>query len=415
MIALVDCNNFYCSCERVFQPDLLGRPLVVLSNNDGCIIARSAEVKALGIAMGTPLFKVRDVVRRHGIVVRSSNYTLYGDMSHRVMRTLERFSPAVEVYSIDEAFVYLDVQVDLAAHARRLRQTVGQHTGIPVSVGIGPSKTLAKVANKHAKRTDGVALADTPARQTQMLAVLDVEDVWGVGRRLGRRLRRAGVNTALLLRDADLRWVRKQFNVTLQQTVLELRGQRCFPAEFTPAPARQIVRSRSFSRPVRDLAELEQAAAMHATRAAEKLRAQHLSAGLLGVFIMTNRLKTDQPQYSNSATLRLAVPSDATDTLIAAALRGLRRIYRTGYAFNKAGVMLMNLSSADTGQPNLFPELDQPQSSPLDATLDAINQRFGQATLRYAAVGTNHPWAMQRNHCSPRYTTAWSDLPKAKT
>jgi DNA polymerase V len=235
-----------------------------------------------------------------------------------------------------------------------------------------------------------------------------------VGHRIGRRLRRAGIATALRLRDADIRWIRKQFSVTLQQTVLELRGQRCFTAEFTPAPARQIVRSRSFGRAVRDLAELEQAVAMHATRAAEKLRAQHLAAGLIGVFIMTNRHKTDQPQYSNSATLRLAIPSDATDTLIAAALRGLRRIYRPGSAYNKAGVMLMDLTSARTGQPHLFPELDQSQSSPLDKTLDAANRRFGRGTLRYAAVGNDHPWAMQRNHCSPRYTTAWSDLPVIK-
>ncbi len=414
MIALVDCNNFYCSCERVFQPELAGRPVVVLSNNDGCIVARSNEVKALGIAMGTPLFKARDLIAKHDIAVRSSNYTLYGDMSHRVMRTLESFSPSVEIYSIDEAFLYLDGMAgDLASYAARIRATVLQHTGIPVSLGVGPTKTLAKAANKLAKHTAGVMVIDTPESQAKALAMLDVEDVWGVGPRNSVKLRRAGIATALLLRDADLQWIRKTLTVTGVQTVLELRGQRCFAADMTPEPNQQIVRSRSFGRAVTGLEELTQAVAMHATRAAEKLRAQKSAAGLVSVFVMTNRHKAS-PQYSNSATLKLAIPSDATDTILAAALRGLRRIYRPGYAFKKAGVMLMDLSPVAAATPMLFAELQAPQSSPLDETLDAVNRRFGSQALRYAAVGFQHPWSMRREHRSPQYTTQWSDLPVVK-
>ena len=418
MIALVDCNNFYCSCERLFQPLLANRPLVVLSNNDGCIVARSNEVKALGIAMGTPEFKVRSLIRKHRIAVHSSNYTLYGDMSHRVMRTLERFSPDVEVYSIDEAFVYLDgIAADLAAYGRRLRRTVLQHTGIPVSVGIAATKTLAKVANKLAKangENDGVF--QLAGREETDLALRDFPagDVWGVGPRYERMLKRHGVTTAMALRDADPQWVRRKMTVTGLQTVLELRGQRCFAAEMQPPPNQQIVRSRSFGRPVEALEDLEQAIAMHASRGAEKLRRQKRAAGVMGVFLVTNRFRTDQPQYSNSVSLKLAIPSDATDTLIACALTGLRRIYRRGYAYKKAGVMLMDLTSAVGAAPCLFPELQQPQSSPLDATLDVANRRYGARTLQYAALGFKHPWAMQREHCSPRYTTCWSELPVAK-
>ena len=418
MIALVDCNNFYCSCERVFQPELAGRPLVVLSNNDGCIVARSNEVKAMGIVMGSPLFKVRDLVRRHQIVVRSSNYSLYGDMSQRVMRTLEPLSPIVEAYSIDEAFVHLDgLKVDIMEHARLLRRTVLQHTGIPVSVGIGPTKTLAKAASKLAKsdpRHEGIFSVADPAARDVALERLAVKDIWGVGPRYARMLAREGIVTARALRDADLAWVRQKMTIGGMRTVLELRGQRCFRAEMEPPPSQQIVRSRSFGRAVESLEDLEQAVAMHASRAAEKLRGQHLAAGLASVFIATNRFKSDSPQYGNSVTVKLAIPTDATNTLIACTLRGLRRIYRPGYAYKKAGVMLMDLTSATDAPQSLFAELQSPQSSSLDPTLDAVNRRFGPNTLRYAAVGLDHPWAMRRQFCSPRYTTCWNELPAVK-
>lgn len=414
MIALVDCNNFYCSCERVFQPTLAGRPVVVLSNNDGCIVARSNEVKALGVAMGAPYFKARELLEKHHAAVRSSNYTLYGDMSRRVMRTLEAFSPEVEVYSIDEAFLHLDgLACDLASYAARIRSTVIQHTGIPVSLGVGATKTLAKAANKLAKRNGGVMVVNTNESQVQALAALDVEDVWGVGPKNAQKLRRVGITTALLLRDADLQWIRKTLTVTGVQTVLELRGQRCFKADMSPEPNKQIVRSRSFGRPVTSLEELTQAVAMHASRAAEKLRAQQSATRLVSVFLMTNRHK-EGPQYSNSATLKMAIPTDATDTILAAALKGLRHIYRPGYAYKKTGVMLMDLTSISAAQPTLFPEFRVPQSSPMDATLDAVNRRFGSQTLRYAAVGFEHPWAMRRGHSSPQYTTRWADLPIVK-
>jgi DNA polymerase V len=415
VIALVDCNNFYCSCERVFQPSLIDRPVVVLSNNDGCIVARSGEVKALGIPMGTPLFKVRNLIDRHNIAVRSSNYTLYGDMSHRVMRTLELFSPTVEVYSIDEGFVYLDgIGGDLADYGRRLRATVLQHTGIPVSVGIGATKTLAKVANKLAKKGDGVfSLADSAVRENA-LRDFPVGDIWGIGPRYARKLAKYDIHTAAQFSSASLTWVRQHFTVVGMQTAMELCGQRCFTAEMEPVPSKQIVRSRSFGRPVKSLTDLLQAVAMHASRAAEKLREQKLAAGVLAVFVMTNHFRTDQPQYDSSAALEMTIPTDATDTLIAAATRGVRHMYRRGYAYKKAGVMLMDLRSVAGFAPVLFEELQGPQSSPLDATLDRINRRYGSQTLRYAAVGFDHAWGMQREFCSPKYTTRWSDLPVAK-
>jgi len=379
---------------------------------------RSNEAKALGIAMGTPIFKVRDLVREHRIAVHSSNYTLYGDMSRRVMCTLEQFSPAVEIYSIDEAFVYLDgIAGDLVDLGQHIRQTVARHTGISVSVGIGPTKTLAKVANKLAKKDlfrDGVLLLGGKDAIDGALRDFSVGDVWGVGPRYGRMLKKHGITTAIALRDADLQWVRSKMTVMGLQTALELRSQRCFAAEMQPSPNQQIVRSRSFGKGVETLEDLSQAMAMHASRAAEKLRRQKLAASVMGVFIMTNRFRKDQKQYSSSVSLKLAIPSDATDTLIACALRGLRRIYKPGYVYKKAGVMLMDLSIAIGAPLSLFPELQQPQSSPLDKTLDAINDRYGARTLQYAAVGFEHPWKMKRQFCSPRYTTRWSELPIAK-
>ncbi len=416
MIALVDCNNFYCSCERVFQPRLRNRPLVVLSNNDGCIVARSNEVKAIGIAMGTPLFKAAELIRKHRIAVRSSNYALYGDMSSRVMRTLEQLCPEVEIYSIDEAFAYLDgIPGDLAELGRNLRATVLRHTGIPVSVGIGQTKTLAKIANKLAKNdlaSGGVYILQDC--RDEALSKLPVGDIWGIGSRYARMLNRSGIKTAADLRDASPEWVPSKMTVTGLRTMLELRGQRCIPPEMEPPPNKQIVRSRSFGRPVESLEQLTQAVALHASRGAEKLRQQHLAAEMVAVFITTNRFK-DEPQYDRSVCTRLAIASDATDTIIAAALTGLRHIYRRGYRFKKAGIMLMGLIPAAGRQPVLFEELQCPQSSRTDAVLDAINRRFGPNTLRHAVMGfDNSGWAMRQSRRSPHYTTRWSELPVVK-
>ena len=411
MYALVDCNAFYCSCERVFQPRLQGRPLIVLSNNDGCVIARSSEAKAVGIDMGRPFFELADLIKAHDVQVRSSNYTLYGDMSHRVMRTLDLFSPVIEVYSIDEAFVHLTDDDDFAAVARRIRATVIRHTGIPVSVGVAPTKTLAKAANKLAKKSPasgGVfTLLDAPA-QDAGLAALDVGDVWGVGPRYAKLLHARGCHTARDLRNTDIGWAREKMTVVGERMVRELRGQPCIPLELEPEPSQQIIRSRAFGRPATELHELEQAIAMHATRAAEKLRGQRLAVGVVQCFIQTNPF-AEGPQYSRHATIELPLATSAAAIIIQAAHEGLRGIFRSGFRYKKAGVMLIDLVPADQVQGNLFVAAD-PRLMGLNDVTDRINKRYGSMTLRSAAVGFEHRWRMRRDRCSPRYTTSWDEL-----
>ena len=429
MLALADCNSFYASCERVFDPRLWNRPVVVLSNNDGCVVARSAEAKALGIATGTPYFQIRDLVTRHGIVVRSSNYTLYGDLSARVMAVLGRFTPHLEVYSIDEAFLDLGgVPADrLAECGRTIRRTVLRWTGIPVSIGIGPTKTLAKVANrlaKHAPAAGGVwSLAD-PRDQTAALARLDVQDIWGIGARLAARLKRAGIATALQLREANSNHVRCLLGVVGERTALELRGLPCLALEELPSPAKSIIRSRSFGRPVLRQEELEEAVATHATRAAEKLRQHRRVAGAMSVFVETSRFRASP--YANQATVPLDPPTDDTARLIHAALAALRPIFREGLAYQKAGVMLGGLQPRAGLTESLFARCDRGRSERLMGVLDDVNRRLGPDTLRYAASGPcppkrgsareggSRPWHMRREHASPRYTTRWDELPTVK-
>jgi DNA polymerase V len=417
MLALVDCNSFYASCERVFDPRLWNRPVVVLSNNDGCVVARSSEAKALGIATGTPYFQIRDLVTRHGIVVRSSNYTLYGDLSARIMAVLGRFTPHLEVYSIDEAFLDLNgVPADrLVECGRTIRRTVLRWTGIPVSIGIGPTKTLAKVANhlaKQAPAAGGVwSLAD-PRDQAAVLARLDVQDIWGIGTHLAARLKRAGIATAFQLREASPNHVRRLLGVVGERTALELRGLPCLGLEELPAPAKSIIRSRSFGRPVQRLGELEEAVATHATRAAEKLRLHHRVAGALSVFVATSRFRGTP--YANLATFPLDPPTDDTARLIHAALATLRPIFREGLQYQKTGVMLGGLQPRAGLTESLFARYDRSRSEQLMATLDNINHRLGPDTLRYAASGLERPWHMRREHASPCYTTRWDELPIVK-
>jgi len=414
MLALADCNSFYASCERVFDPRLWDRPVVVLSNNDGCVVTRSAEAKALGIAVGVPYFQIRDLVKRHGIVVRSSNYTLYGDLSSRVMAVLGRFTPRMEVYSIDEAFLDLDgMPLDrLMDYGREIRHTVLRWTGIPVSVGIAPTKTLAKVANhlaKQAPAAGGVwSLADS-REQMAVLTRLDVQDIWGIGARLAMRLKRAGIATALNLREADPNRVRRVVGVVGERTALELRGLPCIGLEETPPPAKSIVRSRSFGRPVERREELEEAVATHATRAAEKLRLHRRVASALSVFVATSRFRGTP--YANLATLPLDPPTDDTARLIHAALAALRPIFREGLAYQKAGVMLGELGPRAGLTESLFDQYDCGRSERLMAVLDDVNHRLGPDTLRYAASGMERSWHMRREHASPHYTTRWDELP----
>jgi DNA polymerase V len=417
VFALVDCNNFYASCEQVFQQKLAGQPIVVLSNNDGCVVARSNEAKALGIAMGVPEFQIRPLLREHRVQVFSSNYRLYGDLSQRVMETLEQFSPDLEIYSIDEAFLSLTgfERRNLTDYGRAIRKTVKQWTGLPVSVGIAETKTLAKIANRVAKRTadqDGVFdLLACPDRDT-LLSRVAVEDVWGIGPNYARLLKQHGIATALQLRQADEHWIRTHMGVVGVRLVAELRGRSCLDLEACPPPKQGMTCSRSFGRAVSTLAEMEEAVSSYVARAAEKLRGEGLAATVLTVFVMTNALK-DEPQYRNSVTCSLPVGTDTTSELIRAALRGLRTIYRDGYRYKKAGVMCTALVPASQVQPNLFDQQNRPRSKRLMTALDAINDRWGAGTLQYASSGLTKAWKTQCHRRSPAYTTNWEELPVA--
>ncbi|HUT97672.1 MAG TPA: Y-family DNA polymerase [bacterium] len=424
-IALVDCNNFYASCERVFQPELAGVPVVVLSNNDGCIIARSDEAKALGIAMGAPFFKTRPVIEKHRVRVFSSNFALYGDMSQRVMSTLARFSEDFEVYSIDECFLDLTGFGDPAAYAGVIRSTVRRWTGIPVSIGLAPSKTLAKVANKLAKADrggPGVKELLPGAELDEVLARLPVEDVWGIADRLARRLKRSGIHTAKKLRDADDRWIDKKLGVVGRRMVYELRGIGCLGLEDQPPDKKTICTTRSFATALVTLEELQEAVASFVSRSAEKLRAQSSAAGVLTVFVMTGHFG-EGPKYYNSTVAVLPVPSGVTHELLGHALVGLKRIFRSGYAYKRAGVLLGDIVPAGAVQLDLFDRLGEPpdgSDSPrrrgerLMRAVDRVNRELGPQTVQYAREGLAKPWVLRTNRRSPRYTTSWRELPVAR-
>ncbi len=414
MIALVDCNSFYCSCERVFDPTLVGRPVVVLSNNDGNIIARTSEAKALGIAMGAPAFQIRDLIKRHGVIVRSSNYELYGDMSARVMGCLSDFTDELETYSIDEAFlrVYVGAKGSFADLGREIRGRVLKHTGIPVSVGMAETKTLAKVANYHAKRSEKAAGVLSLVRSTYKdlaLARLPVDEVWGVGPRYTEMLRRRGIETALDLRDAPDDWVRERMTVVGLRTVTELRGIPCIPLEITPPNKKLITVSRSFGAATASLDELRAAIAFYTARAAEKLRRQKLAAGAVTVFIETDRFKPG-PQYSNSVTLNVAPKSDNTWELRELAFSGLARIYRPEYDYRRAGVTLGGLELADLVAKRLWEDEWYERQRRLMAAVDRLNGKYGHDTVRCGLFHTEGPWRTRFAKRSPRYTTRWSEI-----
>ena len=414
MYAAVDCNNFYASCERVFQPALEGRPVVVLSNNDGCIVARSAEAKALGISMGTPLYQAKSIIQQHSIAVFSSNYALYGDMSNRVMETLRTMSPQVEVYSIDEAFLnvshakYQSQSWDQLGHA--IRQKVQQWTGIPTSVGLAPTKTLAKVANRLAKQQGGVCVLTNAAGWEPVLATTPVEKVWGIGRRWAVALRRHGVYDALTLsRKSDL-WVRQVLSVVGLRLAKELQGHSCLPLEMIIPAKKSIGASRSFVRSVSDYDTLLEAVARHASRCGEKLRTQQSGAHFITVVIKTNRFRRELAQYANYQTFPLPVPTYSTPELVRYARQALRLIYREGYAYKKAGVMVSELVPASACQQHLFDTVDRPQHRRAMEVMDQINQRMGRNTVNVGTVGTRRKGETTRDQLSPHYTSRWEDI-----
>ncbi len=418
LFALIDCNNFYVSCERVFNPELEGQPVVVLSNNDGCIIARSNEAKALGIKMGEPYFQCKPLIDRHRVRVFSSNYALYGDMSRRVMEVLDRLEPEVEVYSIDEAFIRLPAasEMTLRLNGVNIKNTIRQYTGIPVSIGFGATKTLAKIANRMAKKQPehGGVCAILPGSDIAgMLKNVEVGDVWGIGGRSTRKLGGQGIRTAFDLSQANETWIRKNLSITGVRTMLELQGIPCFALEETPPPKQSIACSRSFGTPVSDLNELREAASSYVSRAAEKLREQRLKAGCLTLYLTTNRFRTNQPQYANSKTISCPSPSADTAVLIEQAMRCLKELFRPGYVYQKVGVVLTDLVPEHIQQANLF-ITPRRNSDTLLQALDRINHRWGKDTLQYAAAGLTKPWHHKQTMKSPSYTTNWRELPIAQ-
>lgn len=421
VFALVDVNNFYVSCERVFQPKLERVPMVVLSNNDGCAVARSNEVKALGVKMGVPWFKIKDLAREHGILAYSSNYALYGQMSDRVVSILRDFSPDMEVYSIDESFLRVERVFHLYGGAQamghQMRNRIRQWTGLPVCAGFGKTKTLAKFANHLAKKNavfDGVCNLEslTEAEVEEWMAKYDVGEVWGVGRRIAPRLAALGIHTVLDLRHAPSKRIREHFGVVLERKCDELKGVSCLDLEDIPQPKQQIMVSRSFGASLVSYDDLAEAVSTHVATAAQKLRMQGSEAGAIYVFVMTNRFRPEQPQNNNGRMMPLAEPVDDTIALTKVALAGLKSIYKPGYDYKKAGILLTGLSNKSNRQEVLFGEsTSSARSRQLMTSLDAINKKFGKGKLRTGAAGFQQRWAMRAENRSPRYTTKWGELP----
>lgn len=420
MFALVDVNSFYASCETAFRPDLKGLPVVVLSNNDGCVIARSAEAKKVGIKMGDPFFKLKDELRKHKVQVFSSNYALYADMSNRVMTTLEEMAPSVEIYSIDEAFMDLTGVRNcmvLEDFGRQVRARVLRDTHLTVGVGIAQTKTLAKLANHAAKKwskTGGVVDLSNIDRQKKLMALVPVEDVWGVGRRISKKLNAMGIMNAKDLADQSTWIIRKHFNVVLERTVRELRGEPCLELEEFAPVKQQIVCSRSFGNRISEYIEMRQAVCAYAERAAEKLRQERQYCRQIGVFIRTSPHAVNETFYGNQAMGKLLTPSNDTRDVVRVAMEMLDRIWVDGHRYMKAGVMLGDFFSQGVAQLNLFDEYNpQANSEALMRVVDGLNQS-GKAKLWFAGQGIQKTWAMKREMLSPAYTTRFSDLPIAK-
>ena len=413
MFGLVDCNNFYASCERVFRPDWRKTPIAVLSNNDGCIVARSDEVKALGYKLGDNYFQVKKQLARDGVIVRSSNYALYGDMSQRVMECLENLVPKIEIYSIDEAFVDLHGMPDLEHYCHKVVQTVQKWTSIPVSVGLGPTKTLAKLANRLSKKepvSGNVFIMQKPFP----LDEVEVEDVWGIGRRLSLRLRLRGIGTAQNLADLDPMTARAMVGITLERTVRELRGESCLSIEEAPPPAQHLMVSRGFKGKVTTKRHLQEAVATYASRAAEKARAKEVYAKTLQLFIRTGPFAKG-PRYVNNASWTFLEPRNDNLSLVSAASRCLDAIWKDGYEYQKAGILLTDLYPAKLKPLPLFEKASGGEpTQELMRLMDRMNQRYGRETIRIASSGIKRPWMMAREFLSPCYTTRWEDIPTVR-
>lgn len=410
--ALIDCNNFYVSCERVFDPSLWNKAVVILSNNDGCVIARSNEAKTLGIPMGAPAFQYESLFKKNNVQVLSSNYALYGEMSQRVMHTLSQFGTQMEVYSIDEAFLHL--KDPSSACASKIKNIVYQWTGIPISIGIALTKTLAKVANRYAKKyftKKGFFILDEKKSYQEILDHLPVEDIWGIGRRITEWLRSYNIRTAWDLANAEDNWIKSNLSVVILRTVWELRGISCLSLQEAPSTKKSIVCSRSFGKEVITEWDLAEALSTYTARAAEKLREQESMAAFIEVFLMTNRFK-EGPSYSKAIQTILPQPTDFTPHLIHYAKSALHRIFKEGFFYKKIGIMLGGLVSNRSLQKDLFfnSQVPEEKQHKLMRLMDEVNSKYGKDKLKVAAQGIEQPWKMRRNRCSGSFTTSWEDL-----
>ncbi|HFO0106540.1 TPA: Y-family DNA polymerase [Legionella pneumophila] len=418
MFALIDCNNFYASCERLFRPDLKDVPIVVLSNNDGCCIARSNEAKALGIAMGEPYFKIKHLCKQHGVKAFSSNYTLYGNISHRVMCTIEENWPHVEIYSIDEAFLDLSSLPNTYhdSFCEQLQKKILLHTGIPTSIGIGATKTLAKVANHLCKKIYKIPVFNINSNRDQLLQQISVGDIWGVGRQWAKKLMARGIYTAYDLATINTHLLKKSFNVVLMRTAMELQGIACGGLE-AEEPKQSIMSSKSFGQMQDQYSSIAESVSSHCARAVEKMRGQHLVAQRMVVFVHTNRFREDLAQHFQSIEFKFINPTDDLRLITKIAKRCLQRIFKAGFYYKKAGVCLEDLIPKNPRQMDMFHRLSDEQiyhTEQLMGVLDQINQKYGRSTIHLAAEGYSKPWAMRAELKSPAYTTRWSDVPQVR-
>lgn len=420
MYGVVDCNNFYASCERIFQPKLEKIPVVVLSNNDSCIISRSKEVKELGVQMGLAAFKYKDLFKSNNVQVYSANFPLYADISSRIMKIVGELMPKVEIYSVDEAFFTLSGYSKRYIYDQsvKLRKTILKSVGMPVSIGIADTKTLSKIANEIAKKDEsygGVCVIDSDKKRTRLLQGLEVGDVWGIGRRLSQLLNSRGIYNAYQLSQCGDAWIQKELTVTGLKTVRELRGISCINLESDRPAKKSIISSKSFGYKVTDLQDMKEAVATFTARAAEKLREEHEIASYITVHITTNYFRKTDKQYTNSITCALPQPTSYTPLLIETALKGLERIFKSGYRYKKATVGLVGLLSEDIVQENLFhPVTSTKEESSLMKVLDSINKEWGSGTLQYVGQGIQKRWRGKSENRSPRFTTKWDEIPVVK-
>jgi DNA polymerase V len=418
MIGLVDCNNFYVSCERVFDPSLNGKPVIVLSNNDGCAISRSNEAKELGVKMGTPAFMIEDLIRKHDIKVFSSNYTLYGDMSRRVMTTLSRFVQEIEIYSIDEAFLYFNgyEYFDLVEYGRKMIRLIKQNTGIPVSLGIAPTKVLAKMANRLSKKKGNNGVFVIRAEEIDnVLSDYPTGDIWGIGRQHEKMLAKHNIKTAKDLVSMPRAWIRQHLTVVGERIYEELKGNHAIEPEFDIPARKNICTSRSFGEMQTEYAPIEEAMTMYVTRCAEKLRKQKSCANVMMVFLHTNQFREDLPQYTRNIVITLPVATNSTLELLHYARAGLKKIFRKGYSYKKVGIIVSEFVPENNVQQNFFDNTGRSRHSAIMKVMDELNSMMGRDTVRIATHGYENKWRLRQELLSKRYTTRLDEIINVRT